>query len=91
MKRNKVHESIEEFKSSKLLVYTVMLEYYNVLKPPKYIDENCDYVCFTNNRDAQSEIWKIVIVEDNYNLGDSRFASKIKILPHRYILEFEIL
>jgi len=77
-----------EIKKQKIVIYTAMFGNYDDLIEPEFIDENIDYVCFTDNPSIQSDIWKVVLVEEKYE--DSNRAAKIyKILPHRYFSEYD--
>ena len=49
--------------NNKLVIYTAFTGNYDELKEPEFIDENCDYVCFTENPDLESDTWEIVQME----------------------------
>jgi len=55
---------LQEFEKSRLVIYTAIIGNYDTLKDPEYIDENCDYVCFTDNRELKSDIWQIRLIKD---------------------------
>jgi len=61
-------------------------EYY--LHDPETKQDNWDYVCFTDNENFKSDIWDIRIVPKMY--GGARDSKKPKILPHRYLSEYDI-
>lgn len=42
-------KTIEDIKNNKLAIYTAFTGDYDTLKEPDVIDENCDYICFTDN------------------------------------------
>ncbi len=79
---------IEEFETSKLVIYTVIIDGYDTLKEPEFLDENCDYVCFTNDKKLTSEIWQIRLIEETH-LDNTRLQRMYKILPHRFLSEYE--
>ncbi len=79
---------IEDFEKSRLVIYTVIVGNYDTLKTPEFIDENCDYVCFTDNKKLSSEIWQIRLVE-NDELDNTRFQRMYKVLPHKFLPEYE--
>lgn len=79
---------IEDIKNSKIVIYTAFTGDYDSLKDPEYIDENCDYICFTNNPNVKSDIWKIIPIKEN-NLDDNRSAKQYKVLPHKFLKEYE--
>ena len=81
-------ELLEDIKNSRIAIYTAFTGEYDNLKDPEYIDENCDYICFTNNPNAKSEIWKIMPMEES-NLDDNRIAKQYKVLPHKYLKDYK--
>ena len=40
-------------------------EIYETLKYPEVIDENCDYICLTDNPVLTSDLWKIIPMEES--------------------------
>lgn len=46
---------LEDVKNKKIVIYTAFTGNYDNLKEPEYIDENCDYVCFTDNPNIKSK------------------------------------
>ena len=79
---------IEEFETSRLVIYTVIIDGYDTLKEPEFLDENCDYVCFTNDKKLTSEIWQTRLIEDTH-IDNTRLQRMYKILPHRFLSEYE--
>lgn len=74
-------------KDEKIIIYTAMFGNYDELHDPIYIDPKCDYVCFTDNAELKSKVWKINVISKVY--GDSnRAAKKYKILPHEFFKEY---
>ncbi|MGE6539335.1 hypothetical protein [Bacillus luti] len=47
----------------KVIVYTALFGNYDSVKEPLFIDENIDYILFTDNRSIQSNNWKTKILE----------------------------
>jgi hypothetical protein len=84
-------------KIKKMAVYTCIInptepfgihENYDSLKNPKYIEDNLDYICFTNNTQMKSDVYKIKyvdIIEDD----PVKTQRKIKLLPHVYLPEYD--
>ena len=66
------------------VVYTAITGEYDNLHAPLYVDHSMEYICFTNNRNLKSKIWKIVYV-DNEGLSDVLLARKIKLFPYKYM------
>lgn len=50
-----MEEYIKNFEK-KLVVYTAIVENYDTLRDLVFIDDNCDYVCFTDNKELASDI-----------------------------------
>ena len=89
-------------KLEKGVVFTAIFGDYEDLLDPKVIDENLDYVCFTDNPNLKSEVWDIKLISDisrdfdiSYNeinfvdLDFTRRARAIKILPHIFLKDYD--
>ena len=81
-------ETIEDIKNNKLAIYTAFTGDYDTLKEPEVIDENCDYICFTDNPDLESDLWKIIPMEESV-LDNNRKAKQYKLLPHKYLKDYK--
>lgn len=79
---------LEDVKNKKIVIYTAFTGNYDHLKDPEYIDENCDYVCFTDNPNIESDIWKIIPMEHS-NLDNNRKAKQYRLFPHKYLSQYE--
>jgi len=68
---------------NKAVVYTVLLGGYGRLyEPVKYSDE-IDYICFTDDQDIKSDIWK-VLPHPCIDVRNKRIESRLlKMCPHR--------
>lgn len=73
--------------SSKIAIYTSIFGQYDPLTNPLVKPSNCDFICFTDS-DYKSDIWNIKKVPIIYN-DSNRNAKKFKVLPHRYLKEYE--
>ncbi len=71
-----------------LVVYTAIIGKYDTLDDPEYITPDCDYVCFTD-QDVKSDVWEIRKILPLYE-DNTRTARKYKILPHRFLPEYEL-
>ena len=85
---NPDNELINDIKNNKIVIYTAFTGDYDTLKEPKFIDENCDYVCFTDNPNVESDLYKIIPMEDS-NLDNNRKAKQYKVLPHKYLSNYK--
>ena len=68
-------KEIEDIKNNKIAIYTAFTGDYDTLKHPEVIDENCDYICFTDNAELTSDLWKIIPMEESI-LDNNRKAKK---------------
>jgi hypothetical protein len=75
--------------NKKMVVYTGIFGHYDTLWNPLYIDENVDYICFTDDRNLTSDYWKIRYVECE-NSSNALNARKYKCMPHRFLAEYDI-
>ena len=81
-------ETIEDIKNNKIAIYTAFTGDYDTLKHPEVIDENCDYICFTDNDELTSDLWKIIPMEESI-LDNNRKAKQYKLLPHKYLKDYK--
>jgi glycosyltransferase involved in cell wall biosynthesis len=79
---------VEDIKKNKIVIYTAIAGNYDNLKDPDFIDENCDYVCFSDNHDLKSDIWKIILM-DKSKLDNNRKVKQYKVLPHKFFPEYK--
>lgn len=77
------------FKDKKVVIYTAITGNYDTLQTPSVIDDEFDYVCFTDNPDIKSDFWDVRLIEDDDELDSIRKARKYKILPHKYLSEYD--
>lgn len=75
--------------TNKNVIYTAIYGKYDFLRDPEFVEEDCDYICYTDQADLKSDIWdirqRISISEDS-----NRAAKIFKILPHLLLREYEI-
>ena len=81
-------KTIEDIKNSKIAIYTAFTGDYDTLKEPEVIDENCDYICFTDNPNLESDTWKIIQMDET-TLDNNRKAKQYKLLPHKYLKDYK--
>ena len=85
---NDATKTIEDIKNSKIAIYTAFTGDYDTLKEPEVIDENCDYICFTDNPNLESNTWKIIQMDET-TLDNNRKAKQYKLLPHKYLKDYK--
>lgn len=78
-----------DLKDKKVAVYTAITGGYDVLETPSIENRNFDYICFTDNPNLTSDFWEIRLMEDEEELDAIRRARKYKVLPHKYLPEYD--
>lgn len=80
-------------KKNKIVIYTCITGNYDRIYDPLLIEDNIEYVLFTNNRNIKSNIWKIVMISDeiskrcmNNNMLINRY---IKMHPHLLFNDYD--
>ena len=73
---------------NKKVIYTSIFGGYNKLLEPLYIPEGYDFIVFTD-ADIKSENWIVKKELPLYN-DSSRNAKRYKILPHRFLSNYDI-
>jgi hypothetical protein len=73
--------------SSKIAVYTSIFGQYDNLTDPLVLPDNCDFICFTDS-DIKSDVWQVRKFPKIYK-DSNRNAKKFKVLPHRYLADYE--
>ncbi len=66
------------------VIYTAIMSDYDQLKPPQFISEGWDYVCFTDNLDLTNDFWKIRYIDSSEH-GAAKTARQVKINPEIYL------
>jgi len=70
------------------VIYTAIFGGYDYLETPKYVPKGFDFVCFTDT-DFKSDFWEVRKVLPLYK-DSTRNARKYKLLPQRYLKEYDI-
>ena len=73
---------------NKIVVYTAIFGGCDDLLEPKFVPDNCDFVCFTDS-DFKSDIWDVRKVVPYYE-QPVRNSRHYKTKPHIYLSEYEI-
>jgi len=74
----------------KKAIYTAIIGGYDGFVEPRYVNEGFDYFLFTDNENIKSDVYKIIKVEKPRTLDSVRFARQIKILPHKFLPEYDL-
>ena len=72
------------FDLKNVVIYTAMFGNYDNIHEPEYTCEGVDYICFTDNRNAKSNVWKFIYMDVGED-GPLLTAKKIKIHPECYV------
>ena len=75
-------------RKKRIVIYTAITGNYDDLIMPKHINENCDYICFTDNPTLVSDFWQVRIIDETH-IDNIRKARKYKVLPHLYLPEYK--
>jgi hypothetical protein len=71
-----------------IIVYTAIFSHYDVLLPPKFEEDNVEYICFTDDSSIVPEPWQARQIKEPVEL-EIPLDRKLKILPHRYFPEYD--
>jgi len=87
---------------TKNCVYTVILGNYDRLNEPEYVTPGWDYICYTDNKELTSNVWKFIYVEDSWKNDfiqqnpdkplykiNQYINRQIKLLPHFYVADYD--
>lgn len=72
-----------------IVIYTAIFGNYDGLIEPDAKYEHCDFVCFTDNENVSSKIWKIVLVKNKDVLPNMQ-NRYYKLHPHQFFQDYEV-
>lgn len=73
----------------KVVIYTAISQGYDIIKDPSFVSKDCDYICFSD-KFHKSSVWSVRNFPEELNdLDQVRKCRKLKILPHRYLKEYD--
>ena len=79
------------YTKNKKVIYTCLTGNYENLVDPSVVSKDFDYVCFTDNMNLLSNVWKLKpIPNELLHLSKVKQQRCIKICPHKYLSEYEI-
>ncbi|MDD2466683.1 MAG: DUF616 domain-containing protein [Desulfobulbus sp.] len=79
-----------KYKQERKLFYTVLTGDYDLLNEIPEKLNNWEYICFTDNPRLKSNTWKIVQIENNFNLDPRRLSRVFKIKNYLVDSEYDI-
>lgn len=87
-----IGKEIESFmqisSGNKKVVFTAIFGNYDNLKTPEYINPDWDYVCFTDNKNVESDVFTIKHVNQRFE-NVTKNARMIKLLSHLFLINYE--
>lgn len=87
-----IGKEIESFmqisSGSKKVVFTAIFGNYDNLKTPEYINPDWDYVCFTDNKNIESDVFTVKHVNQRFE-NVTKNARMIKLLSHLFLINYE--
>lgn len=86
-------DSVRNEKKNKVVYTCIAGDNYSELIQHTYVEQDYDYICFTNANSMQGikniGIWKIINIED-FGLDNTRLNRFCKINPHIFLQDYEI-
>ena len=84
----KIDRFMHRSKGNKKVLYTAIFGKYDTLKDPEYVNNDWDYVCYTNNPKLTSKLYTIKVVPEIHN-NERKSARMIKVLSHLFLIGYE--
>lgn len=84
----KIESYMQIATKNKKVVYTAIFGNYDTIKEPNYINEDWDYICFTNNRNLKSKNFTVKYVDAIFE-NQTKNARMIKILSHIFLIGYD--
>ncbi|MEA9389285.1 glycosyltransferase domain-containing protein [Acerihabitans sp. TG2] len=72
----------------KIVIYTALFGDYDNLHEPKDKYNNCDFVCFTDNRSLASKNWRFIYIDVDFKQNNTLLNRHYKLFPHKYFLDY---
>ena len=89
-KENKFNEVKHKLFPKKKVIYTVIVNDYDELRNPKVIDNDYDYICFTDNPKNTTTVWEMRLIPSEVKGSyPKQLSAQIKICPHRFLKEYD--
>lgn len=76
---------------NKRVVYTVVIDNYDLILPPVITDLNVDYVVFTDNKKFNVKGWSVIFIEDSIlsKLGPTGTNRYYKFFPNKFLKAYD--
>lgn len=72
----------------KFVVYTALFGDYDELSDPAEGFDDCDFICFTDQKDLKSKVWKTIYITET-DMPPKMMNRKYKMLPHLFLVKYE--
>lgn len=80
---------LQKFFKTRRVVYTCLFGYSEQFLNRNYEGDNkTDFICFTDDLSLRSDFWQFRYIDPSL-FGAVKTAKRVKILPHRYLSEYE--
>ena len=79
------------FKDKKVAIYTAITGGFDDLHELSVVNENFDYICFTDDPNLKSDFWDVRLIdnEEDNKLDVIRKARRYKMFPHIYLKDYD--
>lgn len=71
-----------------IVIYTAIANNYDDLIDPKFVSNNIDYYCFTDDMSMETEVWNLLEFPSD-NLNSIYKNRQVKLLPHKYFSNYK--
>jgi hypothetical protein len=87
----RIHKKLWSTEKNNKVIYTCITGGYDQLLEPSYVNEDFDYICFTDNPDLKSEIWDVRhLPKETEGLTQIKKQRYVKINAHKVVPEYEV-
>ena len=87
--KKRVKDYLNSTEKKSVAVYTAIIDGYDGLKIPEFLNPSYDYICFSDRTIKGLHPWKIRYI-DYFNFDSARIARFYKLHPHYYLKNYDI-
>lgn len=80
----------KKYPLEKIVIYTANLGHYDELEEPSFLDDNVEYICFTDDRDYHSNVWQTEYINTTSIEDYPLHVRKLKLFPDKLFSEYDI-
>jgi len=74
--------------NNKKVVFTAVFGNYDHVREPEYVNDDWDYICFTDNLELKSDVYEVKYVNPIFE-NPTKNARLIKVMPHLFLIGYE--